>query len=80
MGWLFIEALWVAVAHRSQGHGRRIVQRAEQEARRRGAQGVYLNTFSFQAPDFYIKLGYRPCGRLDDIPAGHFRLYLAKSL
>jgi predicted N-acetyltransferase YhbS len=80
LGWLYVSALWVADGYSRQGYGRRIMQAAEQEARRRGAKGVYLDTLSFQAPDFYAKLGYREFGKLKDFPAGHDRHWLAKAL
>jgi hypothetical protein len=35
---------------------------------------------SFQAPDFYRKLGYEEFGRLDDFPPGHSRLFFRKNL
>jgi GNAT superfamily N-acetyltransferase len=80
LGWLYVSALWVADDHSRQGYGRKIMQAAEKEARRRGVRGVYLDTLSFQAPDFYAKLGYREFGRLEDFPAGHNRRWLAKAL
>jgi ribosomal protein S18 acetylase RimI-like enzyme len=43
-------------------------------------QGIWLETFSFQAPGFYQKLGYCEFGRLADYPPGHTRLYYQKSL
>jgi hypothetical protein len=39
-----------------------------------------VDTFGFQAPEFYRKLGYREFGRLDDFPAGHSRSWLTKAL
>ncbi len=80
MGWLTVDGLWVAVEHRGRGHATRLMNQAETEARRRGATDSVLDTFSFQAPEFYRKLGYRDFARLDGFPAGHCRHYLTKSL
>ena len=80
MGWLAVEGLWVAAAHRGQGHATALMARAEAEARDRGATDCVLDTFSFQAPGFYRKLGYRDFARLDGFPAGHCRHYMTKSL
>lgn len=80
MGWLSVDGLWVAADHRGRGHATRLMAQAEDEARRRGATDSVLDTFSFQAPEFYRKLGYRDFARLDGFPAGHCRHYLTKSL
>jgi ribosomal protein S18 acetylase RimI-like enzyme len=80
MGWLFVDLLWVAEKFRGKGYGRSLMTRAEAEARKRGAGYVYLSTFSFQAPKFYRKLGYREFGRQKDFPAGHTRIWLHKTL
>jgi hypothetical protein len=56
------------------------MKKAESEARKLGIRNVVLNSFSFQAPNFYPKLGYREFGRLKDFPAGHFRSFLTKAL
>lgn len=79
--WLHVDLLWIDEAHRGAGHGDRLVAMAEQEARDFGARGVYLSTISFQAPDFYPRLGYRECGRMEDYPvAGHRILHYVKEL
>ncbi|GAQ00024.1 hypothetical protein NIES2104_65890 [Leptolyngbya sp. NIES-2104] len=39
-----------------------------------------MDTFSFQAPEFYQKLGYTVFGELPDFPIGHRRLFLKKVL
>ena len=80
MGWLSVDALWVAESHRGRGHATALLEEAEQEGRRRGATDCVLDTFSFQAPGFYRKRGYREFGRLDGFPPGHHRHYLTKSL
>jgi GNAT superfamily N-acetyltransferase len=58
-GWLKIDYLWVSQEERRQGRGRQLLAAAEAEARKRGCSHATLNTFSFQAPDFYPKFGYR---------------------
>jgi len=72
--------LWVSDNHRGQGHGSALIRTAENEARSRGVRNVYLDTFSFQAPAFYAKLGYREYARLEEFPAGHCRYWMTKAL
>jgi GNAT superfamily N-acetyltransferase len=80
LGWMFVKWFWIDDRHRGKGRGTDILRTAEDEARRRGVKNVYLDTFSFQAPEFYAKLGYREFGRLDEFPAGHYRVWMTKAL
>jgi ribosomal protein S18 acetylase RimI-like enzyme len=54
-----IRQLWVEPAHRRAGIGTSLVRAFERQAEARGCRTFYLDTFSFQAPDFYRTLGYR---------------------
>src|SRR5438874_6943653 len=56
LSWLKIDILAVHAEYRRSGIGRRLMQLAEEEARSRGCRHVFLDTMSFQAPDFYRKL------------------------
>lgn len=76
--WLHVDLLWIAEAHRGRGLGTRLMQAAEEEAIRRGCAGSYVNTMDFQAPEFYIRLGYTPAGEIPDLPQGHRRIHLQK--
>ena len=76
--WLFVNWLWVAAPYRRTGEGSRLLLAAETDAREAGCRGVYLDTFSFQAPKFYEKLGFREFGRIADFPEGHSRIWLMK--
>jgi ribosomal protein S18 acetylase RimI-like enzyme len=78
-GWMFVSLLWVSEQHRGKGWGSSLMRAAEAEARDRGVRNVYLDSFSFQAPAFYAKLGYREFGRLKDFPAGHDRVWMTKA-
>ena len=78
--WLYVDLLWLREDLRGQGYGHQLLTAAEDEARQRGAKKAYLDTFSFQAPDFYEQHGYRVFGTLDDFPIGHQRFFLTKAL
>lgn len=78
--WLFVEWLWIAEGYRRRGLGSWLLERAETVARERGCIGAYLDTFSFQAPEFYRKYGYEEFGRLDGLPPGHARIWFRKTL
>jgi hypothetical protein len=52
----------------------------ENEGRRRGCRGVWLSTFSFEAPGFYMGIGYRSFGEPPDYLPGHSRHWLWKAL
>lgn len=77
---MFIQHLWIAEDLRGGGLGALLLGRAEAAARERGCRAVWLDTFSFQAPGFYKKLGYLQFGQLDDFPPGHTRHFLWKPL
>lgn len=77
-GWLHVDTLWVSEEARGSGHGSRLLETIETEARKRGCSSAYLDTFSFQAPEFYKKSGYEVFGELEDFPKGHSRIFFRK--
>jgi GNAT superfamily N-acetyltransferase len=79
LGVLLIELFYLPAALRGHALGRRIIQQAEDEARRRGCVSAVLYTISFQAPGFYERCGYR---RFGEVPGtnGVSRIFLSKSL
>jgi ribosomal protein S18 acetylase RimI-like enzyme len=78
--WLSIDLMWIKEELRGRGYGHRLLALAEDEGRQRGAKHAHLDTFSFQAPDFYKRYGYQVFGELPGYPAGHRRYYLTKEL
>jgi N-acetylglutamate synthase-like GNAT family acetyltransferase len=75
-----IRTLWVHQRLRGFGVGTRLMLTVEAEAHRRGATQIVLSTHSFQAPDFYRRLGFEPVGQVENYPAGHQSIYLRKQL
>ena len=78
--WLFIDWLWLAREVRGQGLGSKLLERAEEIARKRGCTHAYTDTFNFQAPGFWERHGYAEFGRLDNMPPGHARIWFRKAL
>jgi ribosomal protein S18 acetylase RimI-like enzyme len=77
---LTIDWLWLDETVRGQGFGSRLLLLAEEEGRKRGCLQSFVETLSFQAPEFYQKHGYKIIGELQDFPAGHSRFFLRKQL
>ncbi|HEY0606434.1 MAG TPA: GNAT family N-acetyltransferase [Herpetosiphonaceae bacterium] len=75
-----IQFLWVAEELRGQGYGGRLLQTAEQEARERHCRIIVLNSYSFQAPDFYQQRGYSLVGKIEGCPPNHANSYFKKIL
>jgi ribosomal protein S18 acetylase RimI-like enzyme len=78
-GWLFVYNLWIDETWRRRGIGHRLIAEAERVAVERGCHSAWLDTFSFQAPDFYQKLGYTIFATLD-YPPDHKRYFLRRKL
>ena len=75
----FVEVLWLAERVRRHGVGSELIAEAERRAHRRGSKLLHLSTYSFQAPRFYEKLGFRCIGRMSGSPKGESRyLYLKR--
>lgn len=78
--WFDVKLLWIAEDFRGRGLGRDLLQRAENNARSRGCAHAKLSTFSFQAQDFYEKLGYKVVGQMSDYPPGESFYWMRKDL
>jgi mutator protein MutT len=78
-GSLFVADLWVHADLRRRGIGRELLNLAEQRAAALGCHSMRLDTFSFQAPEYYPRFGYRVYGALD-YPPHNRRYFLWKPL
>lgn len=78
--WLCIQYLFVSEALRGQGIGSKLLEAAEREAGQRGCKYAFVDTFSFQAPVFYEKHGYREVFTLEKYPYTGKRHYYTKEL
>ena len=79
--WMKVEYVAVRDDLRGRGIGRRLMEETEAEARRRGCSYMFLDTMSYQAPEFYRKLGYRVAGEIEDWDShGNGKYFFVKTL
>jgi GNAT superfamily N-acetyltransferase len=72
---------WVRDDCRRDGLGARLLAEFEAQARTRGCRHVFVTSFTFQAPAFYQRYGYREIFRWQDVPvAGSADVHLRKEL
>jgi ribosomal protein S18 acetylase RimI-like enzyme len=57
-GCLYVGKLWVDERLRGKGYGSKLMQMAEKLAKKTNAQFMAVNTFDWEALDFYKKLGF----------------------
>ena len=62
-----VDLLFLPEDMRGSGMGRRVMRAAEREAALRGCRGIWLDTMTFQAPDFYRKLGFSVFGEIREL-------------
>lgn len=77
---LEIEFLFVKEEYRNQGLGKKLISYVEGLAKSDGIEIILLNTYSFQAPDFYHSLGYRDLFAVDPCFSNYKQYYLIKKL
>ncbi len=75
---LYIDVLWVKEEYRKEGLGSKILNEIEKVAKDKGCYLIHLDTFDFQAKDFYLKHGYDIFGILDECPQKHKRYFMKK--
>lgn len=78
--WMTVKYLWVSEKLRGQNIGSQILKKAEETAKERGCKYAFLDTFSFQAPEFYKKYGYKEQFVLEEYPVEGKRYYFTKNL
>lgn len=75
-----LQQLWVDPRHRGAGLGAALLAAFEQRATSHGCDVCFLETLSFQAPEFYRRLGYRTVLERADYPHGIRKHYMVKAL
>ncbi|WP_337018931.1 GNAT family N-acetyltransferase [Oceanobacillus massiliensis] len=75
---LKVNFLWIDENVRKEGYGSKLLKKIEEFAIHNGCRLIWLDTFSFQAPEFYKKNGYEVFGMLENHPEGFNQYFLQK--
>lgn len=75
---LYVSQLWIHPQFRKAGLGRRIMEACEILARDRGCIRIWVDTLSYQAPDFYVRCGFQEQGRIAGYRGSYDRIFFAK--
>lgn len=77
---IYIDTFWIDESMRGEGLGTLLLEEVERVAKENGSHLIHLDTFDFQAKDFYLNHGYSVFGELKDCPKGHTRYFMSKVL
>jgi ribosomal protein S18 acetylase RimI-like enzyme len=75
-----VSQLWVDESARHQGLGRSLMLAVETHALGKNCTQIILSSHTFQAPDFYRRLGYVEQARISGYPNGHADIHFMKHL
>ena len=77
---IYIDTFWIDESMRGEDFGTLLLEEVERVAKENGSHLIHLDTFDFQAKDFYLAHGYSVFGELEDCPKGHTRYFMSKVL
>lgn len=83
LNWLHVDMIWVDEGLRRKGLGTKLMDLAKQAATTMQLSGIEVWTQSWQAPEFYRKLGYEELAAIEDFTPGRkrhaFRCYISET-
>ena len=77
---IYIDTFWIDEKIRHQGWGTKLLNAAEKEAAKNDCVFSLLDTWSFQAEEFYLKNGYERIGEVKNYWLGHSKISLRKKI
>lgn len=78
--WMDIDFLWVKESRRGEGIGSALLERSIERARKAGCTHAWVNTFSFQAPQFYLDRGFTKVFEQVNYPKTSSRSFLVREI
>ncbi len=77
--YLYVSVIWVDEAYRGKNIATTLIEKIEKYSVEKGYNRFFLETGSFQAKEFYEKMGYEVSSTLFDFPKGHDMYTMIKS-
>jgi ribosomal protein S18 acetylase RimI-like enzyme len=76
----YIKHLWVEESIRGIGLGAALVNKAEKEAANNKCDFIWVDTMSYQAPQFYKNMGYKEIACVKNYRGKHDRIFFRKDV
>ena len=76
--WYFLDLLYIDEEYRGQDIGTNLIKQIEAFAKKENLTGVRMETWDFQAREFYEKNGYVVYAEIKDCPPGTIDYFLKK--
>lgn len=77
---LYLSHILIGSASRGRGGGTKLMAKIEALAGTRKCSRIWVDTLSYQAPPFYLKLGFSEHTRVKDYGRQHDRIFYMKNI
>lgn len=77
---IYIDTFWIDKKLRHQGFGTKLLYAAEQEAIKNGCVFSLVDTWSFQAEEFYLKNDYEKIGEIKNYWHDYSKIFFRKRM
>lgn len=77
---LYIDVIWCDENYRKKGIGSKILTMIDDEAANKDLSKIFVDTYAFQAQDFYKKHGFYCIGTIPQYLLGHDRMFMRKDI
>ena len=78
--WYFLDMFYIDEEYRGRDIGTNLIKQIEEFAKKENLTGVRMETWDFQAREFYEKNGYSVFAEIKDCPPGTIDYFLKKEL
>jgi len=75
-----ISEIIIAEEYRNKGLGKEILDRIEALGKKSGCTRMLVDTYEYQAPNFYLNNGFTEKGRIENYRQEHARIFFEKTI
>ncbi len=77
---LYISEFVIKKAYRKFGLGSKLIKEIEKQARNNSCNKIWVDTYGYQAPEFYVKNGFVEKGRIENYRGEHAKIFFEKEI
>ena len=77
---LYLDVLWCSENYRNKGIGSKLIAMVDAEAKSKSISKLFVDTYAFQAQEFYKKHGFKVIGTVPEYLLGHDRIFMRKDI